>query len=84
MRTTAPIDLPFVSEAGAHNAVERYALCEDGEIDVTYTFRDGFHAESTAMTPRGYFWVPSRTAVLQERGRGRVDGLLRCVRVRSV
>ena len=27
-----PIDFPFFSEAGAHAAVERYALDEDGRI----------------------------------------------------
>ena len=49
-----PIDLPFFSEADAHDAVERYELDEEGRIDVTYTFRDGsFDAEPTVMTQRG-------------------------------
>ncbi len=49
-----PIDLPFFSEAGAHDAVENYRLDDEGGIDVTYTFRDGsFDAEPTVMTQRG-------------------------------
>lgn len=49
-----PIDFAFFSEADAHDAVETYALDEEGEIDVTYTFRDGsFDAEPTVMTQRG-------------------------------
>ncbi len=49
-----PIDFPLFSEAGAHDAVERYALDDQGGIDITYTFRDGsFDAEPTVMTQRG-------------------------------
>ncbi len=49
-----PIDFPFFSEAGAHDAVEHYALDEDGGIDITYTFRDGsFDAEPTVMKQSG-------------------------------
>jgi len=49
-----PIDLPFLSEKDAHNAVESYALAPDGEILTTYTFRDGgFDGPETRMTPRG-------------------------------
>lgn len=49
-----PIDLPFFSEAEAHDAVENYRLNGEGGIDVTYTFRDGsFDAEPTVMTQRG-------------------------------
>ncbi len=49
-----PIDIPFVSEAGAHNAVESYRLADDGTIETTYTFRDGaFDGPAKRMTPRG-------------------------------
>jgi len=49
-----PIDLPFFSEAAAHDAVENYRLEESGEIDITYTFRDGaFDVEPTVMKQRG-------------------------------
>jgi apolipoprotein D and lipocalin family protein len=49
-----PIDLPFISEAGAHNAVESYRLAADGTIETTYTFRDGgFAGPAKRMTPRG-------------------------------
>jgi apolipoprotein D and lipocalin family protein len=56
-----PIDLPFFSEADAHDAVESYALDEEGKIDVTYTFRDGsFDAEPTVMTQRGRVYDADR------------------------
>ena len=49
-----PIDLFFFSEAGAHDAVEHYALDDEGGIDITYTFRDGsFEAEPSVVTQRG-------------------------------
>ena len=49
-----PIDLPFFSEAEAHDAVERYELDGEGEIDITYTFRDGgFDEEPTVMRQSG-------------------------------
>lgn len=48
-----PIDLPFISEAGAHNGIESYQLDEDGSIATTYTFRDGsFDGPEKVMTPR--------------------------------
>ena len=56
-----PIDFPFFSEAGAHDAVESYALDEEGRIDVTYRFRDGsFDAEPTVMTQRGRVYDEER------------------------
>lgn len=56
-----PIDFPFFSEADAHDAVENYALDEEGGIDVTYTFRDGsFEAEPTVMTQRGRVYDEER------------------------
>ena len=49
-----PIDFPFFSEAGAHDAVERYELNDEGGIDITYTYRDGsFDAEPTVMHQKG-------------------------------
>jgi apolipoprotein D and lipocalin family protein len=49
-----PIDLPFISEKDAHNAVESYALAPDGQILTTYTFRDGsFDGPEKQMKPRG-------------------------------
>ncbi len=51
-----PIELPFFSEAGAHNGVESYRLTEEGVIETTYTFRDGaFDGPEKRFTPRG--WV---------------------------
>jgi len=48
-----PIDIPFISEAGAHNGVESYRLADDGTIETTYTFRDGgFEGPEKRMTPR--------------------------------
>lgn len=51
-----PIEIPFFSEAGAHNAVESYQLDGDGTIQTTYTFRDGaFDGPEKRYTPKG--WV---------------------------
>jgi apolipoprotein D and lipocalin family protein len=51
-----PIDIPFFSEADAHNGVESYRLADDGSIEVTYTFRDGsFDGPEKRMTPKA--WV---------------------------
>jgi len=51
-----PIELPFFSEAGAHNGVESYRLTDDGTIETTYTFRDGgFDGPEKTFTPKG--WV---------------------------
>jgi len=55
-----PIDLPFIGEAGAHDAVEEYRLDGDGSIATTYTFRDGsFDGPRRRMTPRA--WVHDTT-----------------------
>ena len=49
-----PIDVPFFSEAEAHDAVESYRLEPDGGIDITYTFRDGaFDGETRVMKQSG-------------------------------
>jgi apolipoprotein D and lipocalin family protein len=48
-------NIPTRMERGAHNAVERYALAEDGSIDTTFTFReDGFEGKLKTMRPRGF------------------------------
>jgi len=50
-----PIDLPFASEAGAHNAVESYELLEDGRIDTRYRFRkDSFDGPLKEFNPTGF------------------------------
>ena len=52
-----PIDLPFASEAGAHNAVETYALNPDGSIDTTYRFRkDAFDGKLKKFNPTGFIY----------------------------
>lgn len=44
--------IPAGSEADAHNAIESYALADDGTIATTYVFRDGsFSAPFTTMQP---------------------------------
>lgn len=50
-----PIDLPFASEAGAHNAVESYSLSADGSIDTRYRFRQkGFNGPLKNFNPTGF------------------------------
>lgn len=52
-----PIDLPFVSEAGAHNAVETYALNPDGSIDTRYRFRkNSFDGPLKTFNPTGFIY----------------------------
>lgn len=56
-----PIDLPFFSEANAHDAIESYRLNDKGEIDISYSFRDGgFDVEPTVLTQRGWIEDPRR------------------------
>jgi apolipoprotein D and lipocalin family protein len=58
-----PIDFPLFSEANAHDAVESYRLNDQGEIDISYSFRDGgFDAEPTVLTQRGWIEDPERPA----------------------
>ena len=48
-------NIPTFLEKGAHNAVENYALNDDGTIATTFTFRDGsFDGERKQYTPRGF------------------------------
>lgn len=56
-----PIDLPFFSEANAHDAIESYRLNDEGEIDISYSFRNGsFEHEPTVLTQRGWIEDPER------------------------
>ena len=48
-------NIPTFLEKGAHNAVENYALNDDGTIATTFTFRDGaFDGEEKRYTPKGF------------------------------
>ena len=48
-------NIPTFIEKGAHNAVERYDLNDDGTIATTFTFRDGsFDGELKTYTPKGF------------------------------
>ena len=50
-----PIDIPFFSEAAAHNAVESYRDAGDGVIETTYTFRNGaFDGPERRFTPTAF------------------------------
>lgn len=48
-------NIPTFIEKGAHNAVESYAMNEDGAIDTTFRFRkDSFDGEIKTYHPTGY------------------------------
>jgi len=48
-------NIPTFLEKGAHNAVESYALNDDGTIDTTFTFRaDAFDGELKQFSPKGF------------------------------
>lgn len=48
-------NIPTFLEKGAHNAVETYALNDDGTVATTFVFRDGsFDGEKKRYTPKGY------------------------------
>ncbi|HYP81637.1 MAG TPA: lipocalin family protein [Steroidobacteraceae bacterium] len=48
-------NIPTAIEKGAHNAVESYALSDDGSIATTFTFRDdSFDGPLRTYTPRGF------------------------------
>lgn len=48
-------NIPTFIEKGAHNAVESYALNDDGSIATTFSFRqDGFDGEKKTYNPTGY------------------------------
>ena len=48
-------NIPTFLEKGAHNAVETYALNEDGTIATTFTFRaDSFDGKQKEYNPKGF------------------------------
>jgi apolipoprotein D and lipocalin family protein len=48
-------NIPTFLEKGAHNAVENYAMNDDGTIATTFTFRDGaFDGKEKQYNPRGF------------------------------
>ncbi len=48
-------NIPTFIEKGAHNAVETYALNDDGTIDTTFVFRDGsFDGKLKRYNPKGF------------------------------
>ena len=48
-------NIPTFLEKGAHNAVENYALNDDGTIATTFTFRaDSFDGKEKEYTPKGF------------------------------
>jgi len=48
-------NIPTFVEKGAHNALESYAMNDDGSIATTFTFRkDGFDGELKEHTPVGF------------------------------
>ena len=48
-------NIPTFVERGAHNAVESYALKEDGTIATTFTFnKDSFDGELKRYAPKGF------------------------------
>jgi apolipoprotein D and lipocalin family protein len=48
-------NIPTFLEKGAHNAVENYALNDDGTIATTFTFRaDSFDGKRKEFTPKGF------------------------------
>ncbi len=48
-------NIPTFIEGGAHNAVENYALNEDGSIATTFSYRaDSFHGPEKTYTARGF------------------------------
>jgi apolipoprotein D and lipocalin family protein len=48
-------NIPTFLEKGAHNAVETYAMNDDGTIATTFTFRDGaFDGKEKQYNPKGF------------------------------
>jgi len=48
-------NIPTFVEKGAHNAVESYAMNDDGTIDTTFVFRaDAFDGPEKRYNPRGF------------------------------
>ena len=48
-------NIPTFLEKGAHNAIENYAIDDDGTIDTTFTYRaDSFDGKEKRYNPRGF------------------------------
>lgn len=57
-------NIPTFLEKGAHNAVETYALNDDGTIATTFVFRKGsFDGERKEHNPRGFVFDKQSNAV---------------------
>ena len=57
-------NIPTFLEKGAHNAVERYELNDDGTIATTFTFRDGsFDGKEKDYSPKGFIKDNSSNAL---------------------
>ena len=56
-------NIPTFLEKGAHNAVESYALNEDGTIATTFVFRDGgFDGDEKQYNPKGFVFDKNSNA----------------------
>ncbi|MBK5966019.1 hypothetical protein CCR95_18530 [Thiocystis minor] len=57
-------NIPTFIEKGAHNAVESYALNDDGSIATTFTFnQDAFDGPAKTYRPTGFVRDPSSNAL---------------------
>ena len=57
-------NIPTIVEKGAHNAVETYALNDDGTIATTFVFRkDGFDGERKEYNPKGFITDTETNAI---------------------
>jgi len=57
-------NIPTILEKGAHNAVETYALNDDGTIGTTFVFRKGgFDGKEKTYTPRAWITDSESNAV---------------------
>ena len=57
-------NIPTFLEEGAHNAVETYAMNDDGTIATTFTFRkDSFDGKQKEHNPKGFITDTKSNAV---------------------
>jgi apolipoprotein D and lipocalin family protein len=57
-------NIPTFLEKGAHNAVETYALNEDGTIATTFTYReDSFDGDRKEYNPKGFITDTQSNAI---------------------
>lgn len=57
-------NIPTFLEKGAHNAVENYAMNDDGTIATTFTFRqDSFDGEEKEHNPKGFITDTETNAI---------------------